>query len=111
MDSIDSVRAGGGEAAPHGEGEIFDPKGHRPTGRALRWSAIGASLALLTLLLIGIVPRVLHRSAMEEDTRQAETDLARVRVARVTRSGANSALVLPGSVQPLQETPIYARAN
>jgi RND family efflux transporter MFP subunit len=40
-----------------------------------------------------------------------EEQPARVTVIRAERSVTASDLVLPGSVQPLQETPVYARAN
>jgi len=111
MDPTESIRTGGGGVASHGEGEIFDPKDHRPTGRSLRWSIALGVLVLAVLLLVGIVPRILHRSAMADDERRTEADVPRVRVARATRSLGSSTLALPGSVQPLQETSVYARAN
>jgi RND family efflux transporter MFP subunit len=111
MEPTESIRAGDVAATQHGEGEIFDPKEHRPTGRGLRWSLVGGSAVLVALLLVGIIPRVLHRSEMESDAKRAEGDLPRVRVARAARSVGASTLALPGSVQPLQETSVYARAN
>jgi RND family efflux transporter MFP subunit len=48
---------------------------------------------------------------MAAETRALEEAPARVAVVRVERSVEASALALPGSVLPLQETSVYARAN
>jgi membrane fusion protein (multidrug efflux system) len=95
----------------HGEADAFDPGPFRPTKKKIGTSAIVAGAFFGGLLVLGIVPRVLHQSAMAEETRSVADELVRVRVVRVDDSVASSNLVLPGSVQPLQETPIYARAN
>ena len=53
----------------------------------------------------------LHRSAMADDERKAAAEVAHVRVARATKAEVSAGLALPGSVDPLQETSVYARAN
>ena len=58
MDPTESIRTGGGEVASHGEGEIFDPKDHRPTGRSLRWSIALGLLVLAVLLLYSYTKRI-----------------------------------------------------
>jgi RND family efflux transporter MFP subunit len=63
------------------------------------------------LLTLGIAPRAIHRSEMAAEARSFEQEPARVSVVRVERSAETSELVLPGSVQPLQEASVYARAN
>ncbi len=98
-------------SAGHGEGEIFDPAGHRPTSRGLFWVAAAFVLVLGALLVAGIVPRLHHQSTLEADERRAASDVSHLRVARAARVVSKGALELPGSVQPLQETSIYARAN
>jgi membrane fusion protein, multidrug efflux system len=99
--------------APSGqsEGEVFDPAEHRPTGRSLVGVAIVLTVVIAVMLVLGIVPRVMHRSAMADDERAKASDAPNVHVARAERSLAKSSLALPGSVQPLQETVLYARAN
>jgi membrane fusion protein, multidrug efflux system len=97
--------------AEHGEGELFDPKGHRPTGRRVVWVGAGVALCFAVLLGVGIVPRLLHRAAMVEDENKASSEVPRLRVARATRAAASAGLALPGSVEPFQETSVYARAN
>jgi RND family efflux transporter MFP subunit len=48
---------------------------------------------------------------MAAEARATEERSARVTVVRAERSAAASSVVLPGSVEPLQETAVYARAN
>jgi RND family efflux transporter MFP subunit len=97
--------------ATHAETEVFDPAAHRPSPGAL--VKVGAVIVLLLggLTVAGVVPRLAQRTAMAEDERLAATELPRVRVARAERAPQGKGLSLPGSVQPLQETAIYARAN
>jgi len=105
-DSVQAVESGS-----HGEGEVFDPAEHRPSGRGLVIVGVLAVLVLGALVVIGVVPRILHRTSMENDERRASTEMPKVHVARASRSTAKSDLALPGTVQPLQETNLYARAN
>jgi RND family efflux transporter MFP subunit len=102
---------GGGHAGGHGEGEAFDPAPHRPSSRGLIVVGLVVVALMAACLTIGIVPRLAHRASMDRDEHQASSEVPRVRVAKAERSAAASALSLPGSVQPLQETSIYARAN
>jgi RND family efflux transporter MFP subunit len=102
---------GGGDAAGHGEAEVFDPGPHRPSRRSLTAVTVVALVALGALVVVGVVPRIAHNRAMESDARAAASDIPHVRVARAQRSAKLGDLVLPGNVQPLQETPVYARAN
>jgi RND family efflux transporter MFP subunit len=102
---------GGGAPVAHGEGELFDPTEHRPTKGRIVGVASAVGLTLLALLAVGIVPRLIRRSSETADQRQAAAQLPRVRVARAVRAEASAGLTLPGSIEPLQETNVYARAN
>jgi RND family efflux transporter MFP subunit len=98
--------------ADHGaEGAVFDPAQFRPTKRGLVRSMVAAAGILAGLLSLGIVPRILHGSALAAETRALKEAPARVAVVRAERSVETSDVVLPGSVLPLQETELYARAN
>jgi membrane fusion protein (multidrug efflux system) len=93
------------------EGAAFDPAPFRPAKRGLVRSMVAAACVFAGLLSLGIVPRILRASAMAAETRALEEVPARVTVVRAERSVETSGLVLPGSVLPLQETDLYARAN
>jgi membrane fusion protein, multidrug efflux system len=96
----------------HGAGgAAFDPAPFRPTKRGLVKSVIAATGLLAGLSVVGIVPRVLHGSAIVAEAHASEQQPATVSVVRAERSVESSALALPGSVLPLQETNVYARAN
>lgn len=98
-----------GEGA--GEGEAFDPAPFRPTRRGLGWCGVAGAGLLGALVALGLVPRMIHRSALAAESRALAEAPARVAVTRAQRSVEASDLVLPGSVQPLQEASVYARAN
>jgi RND family efflux transporter MFP subunit len=99
------------ETEAHGEGAAFDPAPFRPTKRGLTWSVVAVAVIVAGLSLLGVVPRLVHRSAMAAEARDMGQQPARVAVVRAERSVEASDLVLPGSVMPLQETSVYARAN
>jgi RND family efflux transporter MFP subunit len=95
----------------HGEGELFDPAEHQPTPRGLVTLGAAAALVVAGLVAAGAVPRALHRVAVEKQEKAAATVVPQVQVARAQRAAAGAPVVLPGTVQPLQETAMYARAN
>lgn len=99
------------QAAHHVEGEVFDPAEHRPSPRALGRTGALAILGLAALLAAGVVPRVRHRSAAMAEEAVAASTRPRVDVAVARRVSSGTPVVLPGTVEPLQETAIYARAN
>ena len=95
----------------HGEGELFDPADHQPTSRGLLTLMVGSVLVVVGLGVAGVVPRRLARAAIEERTMAAAAVVPQVQVAKIHREAAGGPIVLPGTVQPLQETAMYARAN
>ncbi len=101
----------GAHAETHGEGEVFDPAPHRPTRRGLFAVAGAMTFALMALVATGAVPRALARGATEREAKAAASVVPEDLVAPARRDVASGPIVLPGTVQPLQETAIYARAN
>jgi RND family efflux transporter MFP subunit len=99
-------------ASPHGEGLGFDlpPPARLPAGRAITIGAI-AAVVLGGAFLAGWLPRRMARASLEQDTAMAEGATLRVEVAVPTVGSSDRALTLPGSVQALQETMVYARAD
>ena len=100
-------------SAQHSEGEeaSFDPAPHRPTRHGMRVTFILAVVCLVVVLGVGIVPRLVGRAAEAQDRADAENTLAHVAVAHVTPALNKGGVMLPGSVQPLQEAVVYARVN
>jgi RND family efflux transporter MFP subunit len=100
-----------GPEAAHAEGETFDPAPHRPSRGRLVGVGVLALLGFGALGAAGVVPRSLRATALASEEK-AQTELApQVQVAAAHRATAASQVALPGTVQPLQETAIYARAN
>jgi RND family efflux transporter MFP subunit len=79
-------------------------------GARLRTFAIGAAIALIVLLVLTMLPR--HSVSRELLADAAARDSAPVvQVATVIRAAPGSTLTLPGTVQPLHESAIYARVG
>ena len=80
------------------------------SGARLRRYAIGAAIALVLLLVLTMLPR--HSVSRELLADAAARDSApTVQVTTVARAAPGSALTLPGTVQPLHESAIYARVG
>jgi len=80
------------------------------SGARLRRYAIGALIGLVGLLALTLVPR--HSVSRELLADAAASDgPPTVQVALVARAAPGSALTLPGTVQPLHESAIYARVG
>ena len=97
--------------AVHGEGADFEPAAHRPSGRRLFATGVGVVILATALAASGAIPRALQRTAAAKEEEAAASLVPRVLTARAQRAAAEAPLVLPGTVQPLQETAIFARAN
>ncbi len=79
----------------------------------MRTGAIVAGAALLVFLLIGLLP---HRSQKKKLTERAQhaalnDSIPEVTVTRVKRGDPVTDLMLPGTIEGMHETPIYARSS
>ncbi|HWP46879.1 MAG TPA: efflux RND transporter periplasmic adaptor subunit [Candidatus Limnocylindrales bacterium] len=70
---------------------------------------IGVTLA--GLLTLGILPRMHRQAELTAAVEALKTDVPIVSVVTAQQAPATVDLVLPGNIQALQETPIYARAT
>ena len=95
----------------HSEGEVFDPAPHRPTKRGLVILGVTAVLVGAGLVAAGAIPRALRRVALESEAKVAASVPAQVQVARAQRTASSAPVILPGTIAPLQETAMYARAS
>jgi RND family efflux transporter MFP subunit len=86
------------------------PPSPRPRGRAERLGLL-ALLVLAVLLAVGIVPRIQRRSELAEAVKAARTNALVVTVVKPTLAPRVADLMLPGSIQAIQEAPIYSRVD
>jgi len=83
-----------------------------PTGVRQRWRLVAVLvIALLTLLLAGIVPRLNEQAALKAEANAVKTSLPKVPVVPVRRAPEVTNLALPGTTRGYQETAIYPRTN
>lgn len=68
-------------------------------------------IGLLALLVIGIAPRIWRHQELATAARTVASSVPSVTVITPARAPSATDLVLPGSIQAIQETAIYARAN
>lgn len=79
------------------------------SGRRRRMgAAVVAGVAILTLLGVGVLPRLYSNRAIAEVAKDARPSVS---VIPAARGKAATELTLPGTMLPAQETPIYARTN
>ena len=98
--------------APHAHGDdAIDPARHRPSRRGLIVTAAAAVAALSTLVLVGMAPRLRAATELRDDRERAAAEPAHVQVGRPMRQGAGGKVVLPGTVQALQDAVVYARTS
>ncbi len=86
-----------------------EPRRLTPT-RALAIAAC-ALVVLGVAFVIGWLPRHRARAALEAETKDAEVSVPRVVVIKPKPLASDRAIVLPGSIQPLEETVVYPRAS
>jgi RND family efflux transporter MFP subunit len=88
----------------------------RPTSMPLhpgrRTVLVGAAVAgLLVLFLIGFLPRWHSRKALEAATAAAVSSAPQVAILQPRMETGRRTFTLPGNIQPLESTAVYARAT
>jgi RND family efflux transporter MFP subunit len=66
---------------------------------------------LAVLLVIGIVPRIQRHSELAEAVKAARSSALVVSVVKPTPGARTADFMLPGSIQAIQEAPIYSRVD
>ncbi|HEY9709302.1 MAG TPA: efflux RND transporter periplasmic adaptor subunit [Oculatellaceae cyanobacterium] len=82
----------------------------RPGIGRLAWFLLGAAV-LVSLLAVGIVPRMNRQAQLNTTVTQTKTGVPSVNVITPYRAKATTDLVLPGSIKASQETTIYAQTT
>lgn len=98
---------------PHKHGDLGFELPPPATVSRTRIVAIGAVILVCLLIVFAgaYLPRRRARLALEEGVRSAESAAPRVEVVKPSVVTGSRSLSLPGSVQPLEETTLYPRAN
>jgi len=89
----------------------FSPEPYRPTSRQLLFGLIGFLAVLALLVATGVVPRMIARSTSDKEWANSSADVPRIATTIATRAAPSRTVTLPGSLQPVQETTVYARTN
>jgi RND family efflux transporter MFP subunit len=103
-DSVEEIVSANEEVA-------FSPAAHRPTPRRLILALVGGLVALALLIAAGVIPRVAARTASDKAWAQSASEAPKIATMTPVRAARARTVTLPGSLQPLQETTVYARTN
>jgi RND family efflux transporter MFP subunit len=95
---------------PGGEGHL-DADVQKPSKRSIGTVGIVAILIFCGLGAAGIVPRLRAHAEDKEDAQKAASESAHVVAVHPSKAGDVGDLPLPGSIQPIQESVIYARTS
>ena len=87
-------------------------KPKKPTSyRLLLFLIAGIVIAFALVFLIGFLPRHSRNKQIDQKASQDRDALPVIEVEQVKRAGAGGGLVIPGTITPLTEAYVYARAN
>ena len=85
--------------------------GPAPTGRTLAVVLLLLVALALAGYFLGYAPRQHREEVLAAESRVSSQSLLEVNVAEVKRSGAQTSLMLPGSIEAVTEAPVLARAS
>src|SRR5271165_5697039 len=68
-------------------------------------------IGALTLAAVGIIPRVEQQMELNRVHHELTIATPKVSAVKAQLGASDQALILPGDLQPIQNIPIYARAN
>src|SRR4051794_26276559 len=87
------------------------PKYWKPSGLTIWAIFLGGTLLVVVAFFAGYIPLEKRRTVIAAEAREEQHALPRVETIVVARSTRSNGLVLPGSIQPITEAAILARAN
>ena len=100
---LERLRGTGHPDAPH---KIWKPSA------VTIWAIFLVACVLAVIAFFaGYIPMHANREVIAAEARQERTALPRMNVVRVGRSNRQSGIILPGSIQPITEAPVLARAD
>ncbi len=81
-----------------------------PSGRRMTLIFAGVALMLLVLFVVGLLPHLRQRASLASEAQQVRTEVQQVTIVR-PHLAPSDALILPGSVQAIEETTLNARTS
>ena len=88
-----------------------EPQPKSPSARSLVVVLVLVAALGLAGYYFGYRPRQQREQVLAAESQAASDSLPVVNVVKVTRSAANSTLILPGNIQAVTESPVLARAS
>ncbi|XGV96948.1 MAG: efflux RND transporter periplasmic adaptor subunit [Leptolyngbya sp. BL-A-14] len=82
-----------------------------PNAARVRTALLGAGALFAVLLVVGIVPRLQRNAEINASAKEAKTNALTVNTVTPKRVDAKADLTLPGSIQAVHETTVYARTD
>ncbi len=86
-------------------------KGSQRTSRGAVNALVPLVIGAIALAAVGIGPRLQNQAELSQVHQQLSMSVPLVSAVAVKQASQNASLVLPGDLQPIQNIPIYARAN
>jgi RND family efflux transporter MFP subunit len=87
------------------------PESQGLSGRRVMHVLVGVGLVFLLLAIVGLVPRLLREQRLQRDAAAVRDRVPMVSVTHPRRADVAVEVPLPGSMEPLFETAIYARTD
>lgn len=82
-----------------------------PEMKPFRMALLGFGAVFAALLVVGILPRLQRGAEINASAKEAKTEALTVSTVTPHRADAKADLTLPGSIQAVQETTLYARTD
>jgi RND family efflux transporter MFP subunit len=94
-----------------GELEFELPEAARPSSTRVIALLAGGVAVVVAAFVVGYLPRHKHKTELVTETKEETGANLKVQVFAPKAKSSDRAMLLPGSVQPLEEAVIYPRAN
>jgi RND family efflux transporter MFP subunit len=107
----DRARDAANETHDESHEALFDATPHVPKSRTVAIVLIFVAICIATLFLVGYLPKVRRDRALASTATATAAEAQPVVTAVAQRAPSTSDVTLPGTIQPLQETIVYARVS
>ncbi|HEY4239522.1 MAG TPA: efflux RND transporter periplasmic adaptor subunit [Kofleriaceae bacterium] len=93
------------------ENNEIDPRPFRPTKRRMILTIAGVLLVLSVLVIAGVIPRLRAAAEVRDDHERLAHEPAKVQVEHPARPAEGGKVMLPSTIQPVQDAVVYARTT